>query len=114
MIAQHLCRILLTVIFRYHPQRGGTAVHLVELLIMGKAFNHNQLLFSESVSYGNHSITRDAIVCRLSQLLFVKSIIEISQLMEYVISLTLNGNLTFQECLIQGNVTYNSCLIDFL
>ena len=33
MIAQHLCRILLTVIFRYHPQRGGTAVHLVELLI---------------------------------------------------------------------------------
>ena len=36
MIAQHLCRILLTVIFRYHPQRGGTAVHFVELLIMGK------------------------------------------------------------------------------
>lgn len=45
MIAQHLCRILLTVIFRYHPQRGGTAVHFVELLIMGKAFNHNSVTF---------------------------------------------------------------------
>ena len=44
MIAQHLCRILLTVIFRYHPQRGGTAVHLVELLIMGKGLKKTHFL----------------------------------------------------------------------
>ena len=36
MLTQHLRRVLLAIVLGYHPQRGGTTVHLVELLIMWK------------------------------------------------------------------------------
>lgn len=41
MLAQHLRRVLLAIILGYHSQRGGTTVHLVELQIMRKTFEHN-------------------------------------------------------------------------
>jgi len=44
MLAQHLCRVLLAIVLGYHPQRGGTTVHLVELLIMGERFEKTHIL----------------------------------------------------------------------
>ena len=41
LLPERLQRVVLAIVFGHHPQAGGSAVHGVELVVIGEVFTHH-------------------------------------------------------------------------